>query len=237
MAKFLEQELQNAVKGRNALRNENDNLRQEVNAIKLQFANDIQLEIVVRDSEIAELKAGLDDANKRMQQLKQDIANVLNSDEIVAAPPLQVDPSMEEAWSENFQKTKEFYEENGHLSFPNDDPEYAKLCGWLTYQRHRSKTLRNDQLERLESINYMTVPLCHERDEDEDEWEVKYSRLKELYSKTGSVQIKAGQDEVLSCWLTRQRHLSRVNLLDSTRRESLKKHGIAECQTMKKGNI
>jgi chromosome segregation ATPase len=185
MAKFLEQELQKAIEGRNALRNENDSLRQEVDAIKLQFANDIQLEIVVRDSEIAELKAGLDDTNERMQRLKQGIADVLSSDKIVAAPPLQVDPSRKEAWSENFQKAKEFYEENGHLSFPKNDPEHARLCGWLTYQRQRSKTLRNDQLEQLESINYMAVPLHHDR--DDDEWEVKYSRLKELYSKTALV--------------------------------------------------
>ena len=38
----------------------------------------------------------------------------------------------------------------------------------------------------LESINYKTVPL--HRDRDDDEWEVKYVRLKELYDKTGSVK-------------------------------------------------
>jgi hypothetical protein len=51
-------------------------------------------------------------------------------------------------------------------------------------------------LERLESINYLIVPL--HRDRDEDEWEVKYSRLKELYDKSGSIKIKAGQDAALS---------------------------------------
>jgi hypothetical protein len=146
-------------------------------------------------------------------------------------PPLQVNPSRKEVWSENFQTIKDFYEENGHLTLPKKDPDYARLSRWLTYQRHGSTTLRKDQLELLESINYETVPLY--RDRDEDAWEDKYNRLKEVYDETGHVKIK-DNERGLACWLSRQRQSLRSNKLDPSRRERLGKLGIAKCHTMKK---
>jgi hypothetical protein len=143
-------------------------------------------------------------------------------------PPLmEVNPSRKEVWSKNFKKIKEFYDKTGHLSLPRDDPEYTNLCQWLTYQRHRSKRLRKEQLELLESINYKTVPL--HRDQDDSKWEIKFKRLKELHDKTGSVKIKAGQDAALSSWMSRQRHLLKIDLLNSTRQERLKELGITIC--------
>jgi hypothetical protein len=148
----------------------------------------------------------------------------------IATPPLQGNPSREEVWSRNFKKIKEFYAETGHLSLPRDVPEYANLCQWLTYQRHRSNTLRKEQLEQLESINYKTVTL--HRDRDDSEWEVKYKRLKELYDKTGIVKIS--HDAALSSWLSRQRHLFKINQLESTRRERLEELGITNTHARKR---
>jgi hypothetical protein len=69
--------------------------------------------------------------------------------------PLQVhvNPSQQEVWLENFQKTREFYEENGHLTLPKTDPDYLRLSRWLTFQRHGSKSLRNDTQWKSDAIN------------------------------------------------------------------------------------
>jgi hypothetical protein len=82
-------------------------------------------------------------------------------------PPLKLNPSKEEVWSNNYQKIKEFYEANEHLNLPRKDPQYARLYKWLSYQRRPSKLLRKDQSERLESIHYKTVRF--HRDEDKKE--------------------------------------------------------------------
>jgi hypothetical protein len=83
-------------------------------------------------------------------------------------PVVTVHPSREEAWSENFRLVKEFYDAKGHLTLPRDDPQSLRLTQWLTYQRHQSKGLKKDQLERLESINYNDLPVY--REDDEKEW-------------------------------------------------------------------
>jgi hypothetical protein len=137
--------------------------------------------------------------------------------------PLKVNSSKEEVWSEHFQKLKEFYEEKGHLTIQRKDPESLRLAQWLTYQRHQYIALRKDQLERLESIKYNTVPM--RRLKDENEWQVKYNRLKQCYDKAGGGKIKI-EDRALVCWLSRQKRYLRNNVLDPTRQEKLGKLGI-----------
>jgi hypothetical protein len=137
--------------------------------------------------------------------------------------PLKVNPSKEEIWSKRFQEIKEFYEEKGHLIIPRNDPESLRLGQWLTYQRHQYKALRKDQLERLESVNYNTVSM--HRQQDENEWQVKYNRLKQCYDEAGGGKIKV-KDRALSCWLSRQKRCLRNNVMDPTRQEMLGKLGI-----------
>jgi hypothetical protein len=78
-----------------------------------------------------------------------------------------------DVWSKNFQKIKEFYDEKKHLTLPGTDPNSARLSQWLTQQRYRPTSLRKDQLERLESINYKTAKF--HRDGDDEKWNVKYN--------------------------------------------------------------
>jgi hypothetical protein len=86
--------------------------------------------------------------------------------------------------------------------------------------------LLKEQFEQLEIINYKKVS-CH-RDWDDEVWENKYERLKDLYTRTGSVTINAGQDASLSSWLSRQRSLLQTNQLDPMRRELLETLGITD---------
>jgi post-segregation antitoxin (ccd killing protein) len=147
----------------------------------------------------------------------------------IATPPLKANPSKEEeakeeeVWSIKFQKIKEFYEENKHLNLPRKVPEYARLYQWLTIQRRTFKSLRKDQLERLESIHYKTAKF--HRDGDHKGWQVKYDQLRQLHTETGSVKIN-DRHHALASWLSRQKRLWRTNLLDSTCQEKLRKLGI-----------
>jgi hypothetical protein len=71
---------------------------------------------------------------------------------MTTTPSLTVNPSREEVWWKNFDAVKRFYEEHEHSMIPD-----ARLSGWLTYQRHRAKTLKKEKLEALENIGYKSV--------------------------------------------------------------------------------
>lgn len=142
---------------------------------------------------------------------------------MIPTPSLKVNPSRREVWAENFEEVKRFYEENGHLTMPKDDPNYARLSQWLTYQRHRSKSLRKEQLEMLESINYNNTRV--HRETDDEKWMAKYSRLKQLVKETGALKIPV-DEHALANWLSRQRKLLGCNFLDPGRKEMLVEIGV-----------
>jgi hypothetical protein len=148
-----------------------------------------------------------------------------------ATPPLKVDSSKEKVWSNNFQKIKEFYEENKHLNLPRkEDPEYARLYTWLSYQRGRSEeSLRKqDQLERLKSIQYKASRF--HRDKDKKGWQVIYDQVKQIHAETGDIKFTV-KDHALSNWVSRQKRLLRDNSVDPTRQEMLMGLGICASTT------
>ena len=134
-----------------------------------------------------------------------------------------VRPSMQQVWSERFQKIKTFYEENGHLTLPRTDPEYLRLSKWLTYQRHVATSLRKDQLERLESIDYKTVPL--HRDRDDIKWEVRYNQLKQVYDEARGDEMKF-KERAMVAWISKQKQLLKLGKLDPSHQERLTNLGI-----------
>jgi hypothetical protein len=134
-----------------------------------------------------------------------------------------VNPSMQQVWSENFQKIKTFYEEKGHLTLPRTDPECSRLSNWLTYQRHVATSLRKDQLELLESVDYKTVPI--HRDRDDIKWEVKYNQLKQIYEETDGDKMKF-KERAMVAWISKQKQLLTLGKLDPSRQERLTKLGI-----------
>ena len=134
-----------------------------------------------------------------------------------------VNPSKLEVWSGNFQKIKEFYEANGHLTLPRTDPDYLRLSKWLTFQRHGSTSLRKDQLELLNSINYKATPTHQKR--NDTKWKVRYNQLKQVYDETDGDKVKI-KDSALALWLWKQKNMLRRGKLEPSREERLKKLGI-----------
>jgi len=139
----------------------------------------------------------------------------------MSTPSLNVNPARK-VWLKNFDKVKSFYEEHGHLTMPNNK-EYASLSAWLSYQRHQSRTLRKEQIELLESINYLTTPV--HRETDEDKWNAKYNRLKQLHQETGGLRIPFAEHD-LATWLSRQKKLLNSGALDTRRKENLLRIGV-----------
>jgi hypothetical protein len=128
-------------------------------------------------------------------------AKVMNMSKTTTPLKVPVNPSKrQEVWSKNFQKIREFYEENGHLTLSTTySPEYARLSKWLTFQRYRStSTLRKDQLELLNGINYKTTP--KHRKGNDTQWEVRYNQLKQAHDETGGNKVKI-KEAASSCLL------------------------------------
>ena len=135
----------------------------------------------------------------------------------MAAPPLEGNLSMEGVWTSNFEKAKEFYDKHQHLSFPRGDPvEYARLAQWLTYQRHKSRSLTKNQIERIESINYTTTPVY--RKKDDLSWEMQFSRLKQHLHEGRAMS----HNLPLANWSSKQKRKSENGLLRKDRYERLR---------------
>jgi hypothetical protein len=76
------------------------------------------------------------------------------------------------------------------LTIPRDHSEYTvrtKLSHWLTNQRKRSESLRQDKKELLEGINYKTAH--SDRVRDGRAWEIRYQQLKQLREENKDSQI------------------------------------------------
>ena len=146
-------------------------------------------------------------------------------------PTVKVNPSKAEKWFSNFHKVKEFYEKHGHTALPTKDPEYKRLSGWLTYQRHKARRLRKQQRELLESIKYKVVAMRNVEN-DAQAWDSRYKELQKVLEETG-VLILTVKQHSLSCWLSQQKKLWKQAKLDPERRDKLAKLGV-EIETMVK---
>ena len=130
-----------------------------------------------------------------------------------------INPSREEVWSANFEEVKAFYEKNKHLTLPS-----IRLRNWLTYQRNNAKTLRKDQLDRLDSIRYKDISFHNQS--NEDAWAEKYQQLKEeIQKRQGPAELPI-RDKKLASWLTRQKRLAEDKKMHPAKREKLEMLGI-----------
>jgi hypothetical protein len=100
---------------------------------------------------------------------------------------------------------------------PKEDPVYVRLSHWSAYQRHQCKSLRKEQIELLQSINYTTTPGHRETDE--------YNRLKQLHKERGGIKIPVQEHDLATC-LSRQKKLFNSDVLDTSRKEKLLKIGV-----------
>lgn len=67
----------------------------------------------------------------------------------------------------------------------------------LTHQHHCATALGKDYLEFLESINYKAESMHRERESDNIQWELQFSRLKQGNGETGGDKINI-KDKALS---------------------------------------
>jgi hypothetical protein len=136
----------------------------------------------------------------------------------MALPPLVVNPSRKEAWAANFEEVKEFFVKNGHLTIPG-----ARLSHWLTYQRRHAKTLKPDQIERLESIHYKDISFYRVNPSKGSSWSRSFDKVEEFYNKNGHLSIPCS---TLSRWLHYQRRNAKK--LSKDKHEQLEGIGFNE---------
>ena len=110
-----------------------------------------------------------------------------------------------QAWQEQFEEAKQFYQERGHLRIPRDymTENGRNLGAWILRQRklNRDGKLSPDQVGKLNAIDMEW--------ELEDAWEIGYAHARQYYEKHHNLDVR--KDFVcevgfnLSVWLTNQR--------------------------------
>ena len=124
-----------------------------------------------------------------------------------------INPSKKEKWWENFDEVKQFYQENGHLTLPK-----RRLRTWISYQRKHAKSLADEQLHALESIDYMSI----QRKRDEAEWKSNFNRL---------VSDPNARSKKMKQWIYRQRRLHSLGKLSKEKAQLLETHGYRMTST------
>ena len=92
----------------------------------------------------------------------------------------------ENEWNKMYDLAKEYYEKNNHLNIPRRyiTEDGVKLGSWISSQRtlYKSKKLKKDQIEKLESIKIVW-------DLVDIGWNRMYELVKEYYEKNGSFEM------------------------------------------------
>lgn len=112
----------------------------------------------------------------------------------------------EQLWEDNYQKVKQYYDENGCL--PSNDNQLSR---WLTRQKSiyngRIKgTLTQDRIKKLETIGFQWKK---KQDIEQEKWMLGYSHAKKYYSENGNLQVPLEyiiDDFKLGNWIKNQRN-------------------------------
>ena len=122
----------------------------------------------------------------------------------------------EQRWNENYEKLKEFVEENGRF------PTQKEPCGsWLSTQRlsYRKGKLSEERKAKLDDLGDWNIS---QKEIDEQRWNENYEKLKEFVEENGRFPI---YNESCGVWLNHQRTCYRERKLSKERKAKLDKLG------------
>ncbi len=104
-------------------------------------------------------------------------------------------------WEKNYQKLLRYYNKYGHS---NINSRYGPLGTWAFAQRKFKDTLTEEQIRKLDDVEYNWVPAEKKKRNDEAAWERQYENLKKYYEKNGDSNLQA-RDGTLGTWIVAQR--------------------------------
>lgn len=151
--------------------------------------------------------------NDRVKQL-EDIGMIWNA--------------MDNSWEQNFKLAEQYYREHRNLDVPSNykTKDGTHLGSWIGRQKqlHRTNSLSNDQIKKLNSIGMDWM------DRVDRIWERGFLEAKKYYEKYGdlNVPVKYETDNLFSLgtWIQRQRNLYKNNKICDDRIKRLTDIGM-----------
>lgn len=111
--------------------------------------------------------------------------------------------SLEAKWNQRLSELKEFHENFGTFSVPQQNKEYPKLHSWLTKLRRKKPNL--ERYSKLLLIGYdWNVEVKRSatpRLDDEVAWNEKFQQLMKYHDKNGHFNVSYKEDKSLYNWL------------------------------------
>ncbi len=105
------------------------------------------------------------------------------------------------AWEKNYQKLLRYYHKYGHS---NINSKYGPLGTWLVAQRKFKDTLTEEQITKLNEVEYNWNPADKQKRNYDAAWNGQYQNLKKYYEKNGHSNLQA-RDGTLGTWIVAQR--------------------------------
>ena len=135
---------------------------------------------------------------------------------------------MDNSWEQNFKLAEQYYREHRNLDVPSNykTKDGTHLGSWIGRQKqlHRTNSLSNDQIKKLNSIGMDWM------DRVDRIWEKGFLEAKKYYEKYGdlNVPVKYETDNLFSLgtWIQRQRNLYKNNKICDDRIKRLTDIGM-----------
>lgn len=105
------------------------------------------------------------------------------------------------AWESNYQKLLKYFSKYGHSDI---NSRYGPLGTWVVAQRRFEKTLTEEQISKLNAVEYSWVTPDKQKRNYDAAWERQYQNLKKYYEKNGHSNLQA-RDGTLGTWIVAQR--------------------------------
>lgn len=126
---------------------------------------------------------------------------------------------LEKKWNTRFKQLKRFYEKNNHTNISARYKKNKSLGTWVVRQRVIKNSLSEDQIEALDSINFVWNPR-------ESSWDKNFNKLKEFKNNHGhtNVPVNYEEDLIFGRWVQKQRRIK--NSLSENKLELLNSLGF-----------
>ena len=109
---------------------------------------------------------------------------------------------LEKKWNTRFKQLKRFYEKNNHTNISARYKKNKSLGTWVVRQRVIKNSLSEEQIEALNSINFVWNPR-------ETSWDKNFRKLEEFKNEHGhtNVPVNYDKDLIFGRWVQKQRRI------------------------------
>ncbi len=158
----------------------------------------------------------------------------LEEEQITALKKIGFDKERPRSWEENYQYLQDFKQRHGHCQVSKAEDNV--LSNWVAYQRKNQANLNNDQIRKLDELDFewvVTVRASPLRDKKlqsswDQKWMDKFEELKKYQSVHGDCNVPPKQPTTykLGAWVATQRLYYKRKTLSQKRIDLLNSIGF-----------